>query len=99
MSKANEKLDLKLPDVEKAFMDLHSAVFSDGNLSVKQKELIAIGISVAIRCSPCIRNHVSKAIEAGASKEEILETASVALLMRGGPAIPYVRELIELLGE
>lgn len=99
MGKANDKLDLKLPDVEKAFMELHSAVFSDGKLTVKQKELIAVGISVAIRCSPCIRNHVSKAIEAGASKEEILEAASVALLMRGGPAIPYIRELIELLGE
>ncbi|MCC6028269.1 MAG: carboxymuconolactone decarboxylase family protein [Archaeoglobus sp.] len=73
-----------MPDVEKAFMELHSAVFSDGKLMVKQEELIAVGISVAIRRSSCIRSHGSKAIEAGAFKEEILEAASVALIMRGG---------------
>jgi len=97
VSKTDEKLDLKLPDIEKAFIELHNAVFLDGKLTVKQKELMAVGISVAIRCSPCIRVHLSKAIEAGALKEGILKTASVALLIGGGPAIPYVRELIELL--
>jgi AhpD family alkylhydroperoxidase len=45
-------------------MELHSAVFSDGKLMVKQEELIAVGISVAIRRSSCIRSHGSKAIEA-----------------------------------
>ncbi|MDK2796286.1 MAG: hypothetical protein PWQ58_1485 [Archaeoglobaceae archaeon] len=97
MSKGPEKISLKIPDVAKAFSELHTAVFSDGRLSVKEKELIAVGISVAIRCSPCIKYHASKALDAGAKKEEIIEAATVALLMRGGPAIPYIEELIEFL--
>lgn len=97
MSKILEKMNLKIPDVAKAFSELHNAVFSEGKLSTKEKELIAVGISVAIRCSPCIKYHVSKALELGADKEEIIEAATVALLMRGGPAIPYVEELIEFL--
>jgi AhpD family alkylhydroperoxidase len=90
-----EKIALKNPDVAKAFSELRKVVFSEGKLSVKQKELIAVGISVAIRCSPCIKSHVSKALEAGATREEILEAASVALIMRGGPAVSYIEELIE----
>jgi alkylhydroperoxidase/carboxymuconolactone decarboxylase family protein YurZ len=51
VGKANDKLDFKLPDVKKAFTELHSAVFSDGKLTVRQKELIVVGISVAVSCS------------------------------------------------
>jgi alkylhydroperoxidase/carboxymuconolactone decarboxylase family protein YurZ len=38
---------------------------------------------------------VSKALEAGATEEEILEAVQVALLMRGGPAVSYIEELID----
>jgi AhpD family alkylhydroperoxidase len=51
-------------------MELHSAVFSDGKLMVKQEELIAVGISVAIRRSSCIRSHGSKAIEEELSRRK-----------------------------
>jgi len=95
MSETLKKVASKMPEVIKAFSALHDAVFSEGKLSVKQKELIAVGIAVAIRCSHCIKHHVSKALEAGATKEEILEAAQVALLMRGGPALSYIEELID----
>jgi alkylhydroperoxidase/carboxymuconolactone decarboxylase family protein YurZ len=41
--------------------------------------------------------HVKKCLEAGASKEQILEAAAVAVVMGGGPAYMYVPEVIEAL--
>ncbi|MEJ5186439.1 MAG: carboxymuconolactone decarboxylase family protein, partial [Candidatus Geothermincolales bacterium] len=73
----------------KAFRDLHDAVLAEGALDTKTKRLILVGISVALRCEPCIRVHVRGALEAGASRREILEAASCGVLMAGGPGAAY----------
>ena len=77
------------PEVMKAFGELARAATSAGALDEKTKELIAIGISVAIRCDGCIGAHVAAALKAGATKQELIETIDVAVLMGGGPAIIY----------
>ncbi|MQL51888.1 carboxymuconolactone decarboxylase family protein [Desulfofundulus thermobenzoicus] len=92
-----EKLAQELPEVMKNFHQLHEAVVSDAALSAKQKELIAVGIAVAIRCSYCIANHVAKALQMGASRKEILEAISVAIMMGGGPAVAYATEAMKVL--
>ncbi|MBE3587071.1 MAG: carboxymuconolactone decarboxylase family protein [Thermoanaerobacteraceae bacterium] len=91
------KLARELPGVMKGFRDLHGAVISDGALSAKQKELIAIGIGVAIRCHYCIAAHVAKALELGATREEVVEAIGVAVLMGGGPAAAYATEALKVL--
>jgi AhpD family alkylhydroperoxidase len=87
----------QLPDVANSFNELHDTIMSDKVLSEKTKELIAVGISVAIRCSPCIQNHVTKAVQTGSSGEEIAEAISVGILMGGGPAYGYASEAMNLL--
>ena len=94
------KMNQLLPDAIGSFMQMFGKVMKDGALEVKQKELIALGIGVSIHCEPCIKLHVQKALAAGATKEEILEAASVAIMMGGGPAfthIPIVIDTIEAL--
>lgn len=76
-------------DTLNAFMQLHSAAMSEGEVSVKNKELIALGISIAARCDGCIASHVQSAIKAGATKQEIVECVNVAILMGGGPSVVY----------
>jgi AhpD family alkylhydroperoxidase len=61
----------------------------EGSLSVKQKELIALGIAVAVHCAPCIDSHVEKCLKAGATDGEIMEAAGVGVLVGGGPAYMY----------
>lgn len=95
-----QKLRQLTPDTVKGFGTLFSAVMKDGALTTKQKELVALGIAVAQRCSPCIILHVQKCLEAGCSKAEIMEAASVAVMMQGGPAythLPVVLDAIEAL--
>lgn len=52
----------------------------------KMTELVAIGASVAANCHPCVKFHVAKAREVGASKEEIAEAVSVGKMVRKGAA-------------
>ena len=51
-----------LPDAIKGFGGLHHATMGAGELATREKELIALGISVAVRCEPCIYAHVQAAV-------------------------------------
>jgi len=74
-------------------------VLADGALSTKVKELITLGIAVAARCDYCIAIHVKKCYEAGATKEEMVETLGVAILMGGGPALTYATFAMQAIDE
>lgn len=78
-----------IPGTARGFGELHKAATAEGAVSTKHKELIAIGIAIAIRCDACITFHIKDALRAGASMEEMLETIGVAVLMGGGPAMMY----------
>jgi AhpD family alkylhydroperoxidase len=58
-----------------------------GNLSVREKELVAIGVSLYHRCEDCIAVHVYNAFQAGCSRQEILEAAQIAMVFGGGPSL------------
>ncbi len=69
------------------FAKLHREAVADGVLSRKVKELIALGISISAACDGCILAHVYDALREGATREEIVETIAVAVVMGGGPSL------------
>ncbi len=77
------------PDVMKAFGAIAQAALKPGALDTKTKELIALGISVAIRCDDCVALHAKAAVERGATRDEILETLGMAIYMGAGPSAMY----------
>lgn len=84
-----------VPDVMKAFAGIaHSATIAKA-LDAKTKELIALGISVAVRCDDCIAFHAKAAVERGASREEVLETLGMAIYMGAGPSVMYASHALE----
>ena len=85
-----EALRAEIPGVVEALEELHGAVVEEGALSAKTKVLIQVGIATALRCEPCIRKHIRGASELGATRPEIIEAASTAILMGGGPAAAYM---------
>ena len=94
---ANAKmLSLKSKVYEK-FLKMEEATYSDGALTKKQKELIAIGISVVIDCESCMEWHITQAAAAGASEREILEAVEVAIEFGGGPATVSARLALEIM--
>jgi AhpD family alkylhydroperoxidase len=88
-----------LREVMKHFAAFDNAVMAEGALSFKQKELIAVAVSVALRCDDCIGIHVEQAVKAGANRDEITEALGVAILMSGGPGVQYATHAIAALAE
>ncbi|MEZ5715932.1 MAG: carboxymuconolactone decarboxylase family protein [Paracoccaceae bacterium] len=77
------------------FAKLQKAAMTEGALSFKHKELIALAIGIARQCSDCIGFHTAAAIKAGATKQEVAETVTVSMLMGGGPAYMYGARALE----
>lgn len=93
------KLGGQSPDMMQTFSALHKSSTKGGSLSNLTKELIALGISISIRCNECITYHLSDAIKAGATEDEILETINVSVMMGGGPALMYATHAYEAMKE
>jgi AhpD family alkylhydroperoxidase len=83
------------PNVMKAFSGLAQAASAPQTLDSKTKELIALAISVAIRCDDCIGFHVKAALDLGATREEIVETLGMAIYMGAGPSVMYATHALE----
>ena len=83
------------PEVMKAFSSIAQAALAPKALDMKTKELIALGIAVAVRCDDCIGFHVKAALEQGASREEVAETLGMAVYMGAGPAVMYASHAME----
>ena len=79
----------------KAFSNIAQAALASKSLEGKTKELIALAISVAVRCDDCIGFHVKSAIEQGATREEVIETLGMAIYMGTGPSVMYASHALE----
>lgn len=89
----------KLDDTKKSFMHFMHETLKEGALPTKTKELITLALAIKSQCDYCISLHVQKCIEAGAEKNEIMETIWVATLMGGGPALMYGQIALDALEE
>ena len=83
------------PEVMKAFSGLAQATLAPKALDGKAKELVALGIAVAIRCDDCIAFHTKAALDQGASRDEVLETLGMAIYMGAGPAVMYASHALD----
>ena len=75
----------EIPDVYSANAALSRAVMTDGALTRRTKELIALAISVTRECDGCIDSHARGAVRSGATRAEVAEAMGVAIYMNGGP--------------
>jgi AhpD family alkylhydroperoxidase len=76
-------------DVQRLFVffNLYENALDSGVLTSKIKQLIALAMAIGNRSNEAISYHVNAALEAGASRDEIRETVSIAVLMGGVPSI------------
>jgi len=80
-----------LPEINQKFVDFYRGVFKDGVLTLKQKELIAVAVSLGAGCEPCYETHLEKARKLGNTDEEIREAIAVAEVVASGK----VRMMVE----
>ena len=84
-------------EVTEAFLNFLRCVRKEGTLSIKQKELISLGIALYAKCEPCIILHTKSAIDARATREELMETYEIALMMGGSPVAGYASVFLKAL--
>lgn len=99
LQKTAAQLYKELAGTMAGFAGLHKGSMADGALDRKHKELIAVAISVAVQCEGCIAYHVHDALQAGATRQEVVESLGVAIMMGGGPAVMYACEALAALDQ
>lgn len=89
----------KMPEIAKTYSVFTETCFQEGALTQKQKQLIALGISVNTQDEYCIIYHTKGCLDQGCSEKEILEAVAVSGAFGGGAAmsqsVTLVQEAIE----
>lgn len=95
LSLAMKEVRAGVPDVMAGFSAMAKAATAQGALDPKTKELIALAIGIAVRCDGCIAFHAKAALQYGATRDEVMETAGMAVYMGGGPSFIYGAQAVE----
>jgi AhpD family alkylhydroperoxidase len=82
------------PSAVKAFFAFNDAVFQDGAIPLKYKELIAVAVAVTTQCPYCIEDHAKRARKAGASEQELAEATMVASALRAGGGVAHATHVL-----
>jgi AhpD family alkylhydroperoxidase len=90
-----KKLGQLAPEAFKGFMAFDEAVFKDGAIPVKYKELMAVAVALTTQCPYCIEIHSGKAKKAGATEQELAETTLIAAALRAGGAVTHGTHTLE----
>jgi len=71
----------------------------EGVVPQKYRELIAVAVAVTTQCPYCIEAHAKAAKAAGASREELVESAFIAAALRAGGAATHGAMALKFFGE
>ncbi len=96
----NKRLEQESTHLFQGYLDSQKNYYHEGEISNKYKQLMAVCAAVAVRCTPCMINHTNKALKAGATRQEVIESATVGVELGGGPSLVLVRNrLINILDD
>jgi len=98
-AKRRDKFDQGLPGAMAAYTAFRKEVYRDGALSLKVKRLIALAAGLQAGCTRCTIGQTKDAINAGATRDEVLEAVAVAIVMGGTAASAESWRVISVLEE
>lgn len=84
-----EEIGKDAPDLAKKFFEYYAAVFSEGELSEREKSLIALAVAHAIQCPYCIDAYTKACLEKGSNLTEMTEAVHVVTAIRGGASLVH----------
>jgi len=77
------------PEMAKKFFEYYGSVFAEGDLSEREKSLIALAVAHTIQCPYCIDAYTKACLEKGSNLSEMTEALHVATAIRGGAAMVH----------
>ena len=84
-----EQIGRDAPELAKKFFDYYQAVFSEGELTEREKALIALAVAHAVQCPYCIDAYTQACLEKGSNVAEMTEAIHVAIAIRGGASLVH----------
>ena len=93
--KMNDKILNDDNKIIKRIFNLDTNTFKKGHLDVRTKELLGLVASTVLRCDDCIKYHLESCYKEGITKEEVMESLSIATLVGGTIVIPHLRRAYE----
>jgi len=82
-----EEIGEDASELAKKFFDYYSAVFAEGDLTEREKALIALAVAHTIQCPYCIDAYTQTCLEKGSNVSEMTEAIHVAVAIRGGASL------------
>ena len=84
-----EEIGKDAPELAKQFFEYYGSVFSEGELSEREKALIALAVAHAVQCPYCIDAYTQVCLEKGSNAEQMMEAVHVAGAIRGGASLVH----------
>ena len=84
-----EEIGEEAPELAKKFFDYYAAVFAEGELTEREKALIALAVAHAIQCPYCIDAYTNTCLEKGSNLAEMTEALHVVTAIRGGASLVH----------
>ena len=83
------KVSEAVPDLGDKFFDWYGSVFKEGALTAREKSLMALSVSLALKCPYCIEAYTKDCIKRGVSEEQMTEAMHVSSAIRGGASMVH----------
>lgn len=87
------------PEMMDSFMNLHAEYAKESTITIKEKEMVSIGISITIKCIPCMLAHITSFKKVGGTREELVDVIKACILMNGGPGTAYGAKALKMYDE
>ena len=84
-----EEIGEEAPGLAEKFFDYYGAVFAEGELTEREKVLIALAVAHTIQCPYCIDAYTRDCLEKGSNLAEMTEAVHVATAIRGGASLVH----------
>jgi alkylhydroperoxidase/carboxymuconolactone decarboxylase family protein len=84
-----EEIGKDAPELAKKFFDYYNTVFAEGELSEREKSLIALAVAHTVQCPYCIDAYTQACLEKGSNTTEMTEAIHVAVAIRGGSSLVH----------
>lgn len=84
-----EEIGEEAPELASKFFDYYAAVFAEGELTEREKSLIALAVAHAVQCPYCIDAYTKDCLEKGSNVAEMTEALHVVTAIRGGASLVH----------
>lgn len=94
-----EEIGKDAPGLAKKFFEYYAAVFAEGELTEREKSLIALAVAHTVQCPYCIDAYTQACLEKGSNIEEMTEAIHVAVAIRGGASLVHGVQMRNIAGK